>query len=371
MGQLSGDLSLMPLSDLIIWLANRQMSGLLVAELGTLRKEFTIERGSVVRASSNEPREYFGQFLIHFGLVKEEQLQQAFETQQETRVRLGRILVMIDAVGEEQVVQVLRVKISETALDGLLWKSGRFFFVDQRPESNELEVPISVPLLDIHREGLARGDTWEKYNRLFPNPQHVLYLDESRAAKYLDQDELDERIIALARTTITIEALALELHATDYQVATRLLELHAGGLIFAREPSFTLPGAAVNPPQGRTYADLARKAIDSDAIAEALQHLEHGARQDPDDPAIGALKKEAEAKARVKVDRQLARHMVPALVVELSPQEKKRLTAKERYVLARIDGYRTVDAIIQLSPMHDIEALEILNKFQTQGLIKI
>ena len=43
----------------------------------------------------------------------------------------------------------------------------------------------------------------------------------------------------------------------------------------------------------------------------------------------------------------------------------------EQHVLARIDGYRTVDAIIQLSPMRDIEALEILKSFQARGLIRV
>src|SRR5262245_11760584 len=236
MGQLSGDISLMPLSDLIIWLANRQMTGLLVAELGTFRKEFMLERGSVVRASSNEPREYFGQFLIHYGLVTEEQLRQAFDAQMETKVRLGRILVMIDAVGEEQVIQMLQLKIAETVLGAFRWQSGRFTFSDPSRSDRPLEVPVSVPLLDIHREGIARSNVWERYEAVFANPQQVLYVDENKARAHQPHDALDDRIIALSRQSITIEALALELHATDYQLACRLHQLNDAGVVHSREP---------------------------------------------------------------------------------------------------------------------------------------
>ncbi len=372
MGQLSGDISLMPLSDLLVWLANRQMNGLLVAELGTVHKELTIEHGSVVRASSNEPREHFGQFLIHFGLVSEEQLRRAFATQMETQVRLGKILVMIEAISEERVVQVLKVKIAETALDSFRWATGRFFFSsDPRGEEPRHEVRVSVPLLDIHREGVARSGTWDQYYRVFPNPQHVLYLDETRIPAGVPTDPLDERILSLARQGISIEALALELHATDYQMAVRLYDLHRAGIVHAREPSVGLPSQVMIPAQGRTHADLAREAIASDAYGQALEHVERGARQNPDDPSYGALKEEVHVTARQKMERELARYAVPTLVRELSAHERKRFSAKERYLLARIDGCRTVDAIIQLSPMHDIEALEILRRFKGEGLIKL
>jgi hypothetical protein len=371
MGQLGGEISLMPLADLIIWLANRQMSGVLAVELGTHRKEFTIENGSAVRASSNEPREYFRQFLTHFGLATEAQLKQAYDTQMETRVRLGRILVMIDAVAEEQVAQVLKIKVAETMLDAFRWTTGKFFFSDQKAQPAQPEISVSVPLASIHHEGMARADLWRQFTEAFPSPQMVLQVDESKVPMHLPPESLDGRIIGLARQAMTIEALALEMHATDYQIASRLFDLYQLGVLHAREPSFTIPGPMVKPMHGRTYADLAREAMAADSIGEALHHVEEGSRQNPDDPAFGELKREVEDKAKEKIERELARYAVPTLTRELGGGEKKRLTAKERYVLARIDGYRTVEAIIQLSPMHDVEALEILKKFHIDGLIRL
>lgn len=372
MGQLSGDISLMPLPDLVIWLANRRLTGVLQVELGTIRKEFVLVDGAVIRASSTEPREYLGQFLIHGGLVTDTELRTAVETQYETNVRLGRILVMIGAVTEEMVVQLLKVKITETLLESFRWTSGRFVFVDHRPNDRTPEIEVSVPLVNVHREGIARAGVWEQYDRIFPNALFVLYVDESRVPADLQPHSIEDRIIRLARQNISIEALALELHATDYQVAARLYDLHQAGAIYAREPSYELP--APGPSElsaGQTYADLARAAMDSDAYGEALRQVDRGARENPGDPAFSMLRQEVESKAREKMGVTVKRTSVPSLTRELHPTEKKRLSSKERYVLARIDGQRTIDAIIQLSPMHDIEALEILKKFERDGLITL
>ena len=53
------------------------------------------------------------------------------------------------------------------------------------------------------------------------------------------------------------------------------------------------------------------------------------------------------------------------------PTETRRMNAKQRYLLARIDGRRTVQAIIQVSPMHDFEALDILQRFTDEGIVQL
>ena len=43
----------------------------------------------------------------------------------------------------------------------------------------------------------------------------------------------------------------------------------------------------------------------------------------------------------------------------------------ERYLLSRIDGLRTVEAIIQVSPIHELDALRCFKGFVEQGLIEL
>lgn len=361
----------MPLADLVIWLANRKLTGVLSVELGTLRKEFTLDGGAVIRGASNEPREYFAQFLMHFGVSDAMRIQKAQAAQYENKVRVGKVLVMMGAVPEEQVVQILQIKVSETLLDAFRWTAGRYVFVDQRPRETLAEIPIAVPLVTIHREGIARSGVWEQYGRIFPNPMHILYVDEARVPVEMDPSSIDGHIIELARQNMMIEQMAYELHATDYQVAVRLLDLHQRGMIYAREPSYALPIPRSGSDTGRSYVDLARTALDRDDYTEALRHVEKGARQNPDDRTFSELRREVETRAKEKMETTMASSAVPTPLREMTKEEKKRLTAKERYVFARIDGQRSVDAIIQVSPMLDIETMEILRKFEVYGVIRM
>src|SRR5882672_3565593 len=149
---LYGDLATMPLKDLVVYLGNRRSTGVLNLEQGAIRKQVIMVGGDVINASSNEPREYLGQFLINLGQISEEQFHRAYETQRETRIFLGRILVMIGAVTEAQVTNALNLKTRETLLEAFQWTHGTFAFESDKLPELPAGVELRVPLLEVHRE---------------------------------------------------------------------------------------------------------------------------------------------------------------------------------------------------------------------------
>jgi uncharacterized protein DUF4388 len=362
----------MPVADLVIWFANRGASGVLNVELGNVKKEFTLRGGMCVRASSTDPREYFGQFLIHFGLITEDQLQRAFETQRETRVLLGRILVMIGIVPEEQVIQSLEVKIAETMLDAFRWAVGRFHFDSETNDETRPEINVGVPLIDIHAEGMRRAAMWDEFNRVFQNQSMLLTVNDRRIPTAATLDKLDGRIIALARHGLSIEAITLELHATDYQVAARLYELHRMGAIEPREPSGSLKLGDLPSilTQNVNHEMLARKALEANDYSVAFRHANASMKEDPGNEELSRLTEQIEGKFREQIQNDVSRESVPILGIQVDDTLIRRLSARQRYILARIDGRRSVQAIIQVSPMRDIEALEILRQFRRDGIIR-
>src|SRR5687767_3206094 len=126
MASISGDISLMPVSDVVIWIANRRLTCSLQARRGTSESSFVVREGMVFQAGSSDPREYLGQHLINFGYISEEQLAKAFDTQQETHVPLGRVLVMVDAITTDQLARVLLFKTRESLLEAMTWIDGTF-----------------------------------------------------------------------------------------------------------------------------------------------------------------------------------------------------------------------------------------------------
>ena len=369
MGRVEGDLSLMPLADLAIWLGNRRLTGTLTVTSQTHGLTFLVEEGLVARASTNSPRSQFGQLLMHFGLVTEDQLEQAFQTQRETKVLLGRILVMIGIVPEEQVIQTLRVKFVENFLGAMRWKTGNFSFTEGLPAEDHPHIEVAVPLVDIHTEGMKRAQVWQEYERLIPGGGTLFVVVQSRVPANLPPRGLDARIIELADAGANVTAMSLELHATDFQVAVRLVDLVKRGVLQPREPSITveLPDLTPDLPEGHLAA--ARDAMDKREFTDAFRQLQAGAKKDPANPEFMRMRDELENRSRDGTGAELSQDAVLVLSAEVSALQQKRMSAKQRYLLARIDGKRTVQSIIQVSPMHDFEAMDILNRFVKDGIV--
>ena len=97
---LKGSLKTLPLIDLLQWIGQKAMSGTLQLQRAEIAKDIYFEKGVVISAGSNDPREYLGSFFISFGNLSEDDLVRAFQTQRETQVYLGKILVMIGKASE-------------------------------------------------------------------------------------------------------------------------------------------------------------------------------------------------------------------------------------------------------------------------------
>ena len=324
-----------------------------------------------MRAASNNPRQFLGQFLLHYELVTEEQLQHAYRTQNETGVRLGRILVMIGLGPEEQVIQCLRVRVAETMLHAFRWTEGRFRLIDERMDDGTVEISLAVPLIDIHTEGHSREETWQVYDRLFPDPMTQVTVNDVRLPRTMPPGSFRERLLKLARRGLNIEALMLETHASDHALAKELVDLHRAGVVAPRQPTTTMSMHIELPGQGQSHLDLAQQALDEGRYSDALEHARAGTVERPGDPRAVALVSRLDDLARDQSADHPPRSALPVFVKEPDPTELKQLSAKERYIVARIDGKRSVQAIMQVSPMHDVEALDIIRAFHRDGWIRL
>src|SRR6185436_18186215 len=78
---LQGSLSTMSVSDLLQFLSVSRKTGLLKFSHQKVLKGIYFENGIIVGSSTNDPKEYLGQVLIHYGKIDEGQLQAAMEIQ--------------------------------------------------------------------------------------------------------------------------------------------------------------------------------------------------------------------------------------------------------------------------------------------------
>jgi hypothetical protein len=376
---LSGDFTTMPLKDVVQYLGNRRVSGKLLVQRAGVFKDLTLSEGSVVSASSNQPREYLGQFLMNMGHLTEDQLSRAFEAQRETDFRLGKILVMQAIVPEATVLSMLSLKFREMLLDAFQWPEGEFQFeiVDI---SNPLEgLDVRVDLLDIHREGEFRETAWQAMRSAFPTGQARLTVDERKLSEPRQPGTMDERLVQLIKDGLTIDELALALHATDFHLYQRLYSLYRRDAVKVREES--TPAAVEKAPEEPRIIGSESSVDEVIQVArvflEGRNHrdaevLARQAHQMAPSAETAELLKQAELGLQESLRQVLTDPpQVPTLLVPQAQLKTMQLTAPERYLLSRIDGKRDVGAIIRVSPLHELEALKYFQGFVESGFVKL
>jgi len=376
---LSGDFTTMPLKDVVQYLGNRRVSGKLRVQREGVFKDLTLSEGSVVSASSNQPREYLGQFLMNMGHLTEDQLSRAFEAQRETDFRLGKILVMKAIVPEATVLSMLSLKFREMLLDAFQWPEGEFQF-EMVDISNPLEgLDVRVELLDIHREGEFRETAWQAMRSVFPTGQARLTVDERKLAEPRQPGSMDERLVQLIKDGLTIDELALALHATDFYLYQRLYALYRRDAVKVREAPAPAPAEKTEEmPQvigSESSVDevlqVARVFLEGQNYRDA-EVLARRAHEMAPSAETAELLKQTEQALLESLRRMLMEPaQVPTLLVPQAQLKTMQLAAPERYLLSRIDGKRDVGAIVRVSPLHELEALKYFQDFVDSGFVKL
>src|ERR1700681_2141009 len=135
----------MVLSELLQWLSLGVKTGTLLMEGRGIQKRIFFVEGRIVSTSSSDPREYLGQFLVSHGYISEEELKMAMEVQEESAILLGKILVMINAISESDLLRLMKKKAEESIYDVFLWTEGDFEFIDgQMPDQKMVPLALDV-----------------------------------------------------------------------------------------------------------------------------------------------------------------------------------------------------------------------------------
>ncbi len=373
---LLGDLATMPLRDLVAYLGNRKATGTLVVERPDERHQVVLRDGAVIQAGSNAPREYLAQFLLNMGMITEDEYTQAFQQQLATKVALGKILVDSGKVPEDAIRNALSLKFREALLGCFDWPEGRFTFTPGEPATQVQGLDVSVSLLDVHREAGLRQTAWRAIREIFPTGRVRLRLDRGQLAAPPEPGSLDDRLYALIEDGATIDDIVLALHSTDFFLYQRLFALHRLGAV------------TVNPTESPTVPTSVPEVLGSEQGPDEILHAAEAfyASGNVGDAAALARRayevsptaktanflRQAEAALADQLKAELVHgDKVPWLKVTPALVREMPLTAPERYLLSRIDGQRTVLTIVQVSPIHELDALRCFKGFVDQGLIEL
>ena len=384
-----GNLQTMQLEELLQWLSQSKKTGTLEIVKTPVEKKIFFKDGYILSSASNKPEEYLGHFLLSHGHISDDQLARAIELQKSSKTMLGMILVNQGAITEKDLHRLLRLKAEESIYDIFAWDRGDFRFLDDVLPESAL-VPMRVDVTGIVMEGVQRIDEWRRIRKLVPNEELVVVaLGELAAVSGLGAG--DRRIVDLIDDHLTIAEIRERSHATEFQVAKLLFDLHEKGTVKLVKPRFVSgasSGTMAIPvgsgafatgsfgPDGTVTADALVAAgkgyLEKQEYDAALRHLRAARALDPDSSATQAVLSQAEKTIRGVIERAgVALSSVPQLAASMEQLTASNLSPQEGFMLTRINGSYDIQAILKITPIPQLDALMVFHKLREAGYIRL
>jgi len=416
---LNGNLSTMPATDVLQWIAQAQRTGTLKIEREQVCKRIQFQAGRVVGCSSNDSSFRLGQVLLSRGLIEEQQLRKALGRQQTTGENIGDILIALGAIDQDDLDRVLTAKAEETIFGLFDWEDAVFRFVDEL-ESDPYLIQVDLEVQDVILRGLQRFDEMKRFRGVFADGNVVLVRTGTPAPAEVTKSRMARRIFDSINGERTLAEITLHARSSEYLVTKFLFQLHRLGIIEVVEarlepelevdlPDLGDPGS--EPPMPdleavdgvETGAESEREAYDLDVdgafgaeppeqqagkdlsaeigVAERLMEQgEHEAalelltavyRAHAGETYLREMISRAEQAVELAHRATFAPDRVPVLRCSHEKIRELGLSPEASFLPSLIDGDTDIRSILWLAPMSTVDVLRTLRQMLDRGVIEL
>ena len=352
---ISGNLRTMPFPDLLQWVAHSRKTGTLAVEGNPYNKKIYFRDGLVVAASSEDPKEFLGYFLVGWGFLGEDELQELLDMQDQYGTLLGELLVIVGRVSREDLIHILQVKTEETIYELFLWEEGDFRFLENILPAKKFQ-PLNIAVDMLILEGVRRKDEWNRCRETIPDPKWVPKLVRAVDVQELGHTELS--ILREINGENSIEDIALACRLALFHVLLFVYQGMSHGLFDLSQPDSDeqTPIPGFTEVSWRTLLRNAEIAIESGDLVAGYERLsairnKYAKRREVSEQ-IASLEK--------LIGKQLDRRKLSldaVLQLSITPVEmtSQSFSPQEGFLLSRINGVYTLGEILKMIPGSDLE----------------
>ncbi len=367
---ITGNLRTMPFADLVQWLSASEKTGTLVIDGLRYTKKAYFSQGLVVAIASDNPEEMLGYYLVGWGFLSDQQLQELIDVQDQFGVMLGELVVKKGHVSREELNHLMLVKTEENIYDLITWQEGNFRFLEgQLPERDFLE--IQLPAERFLMEGFRQRDERLRMKEVIPDDQHIPTATGELDLGALNSQEL--MIVQAVDGTMSITKIALACRLPRFVVLACVYRCIKQGSMRLSPP---LESGELTP--GQSHAPWHEMAIDVqdrlqrgrllDAL-ELIKALGEKYSTHRDAPEYISSIKEQIAE---ELDQSA---VAPGAVLEpaagLDELMNLDCAPYEGFVLSRISGFYSVQEVLSQLPGAPLHNRTILHNLLRRGLVKL
>lgn len=368
---LKGNVKTMPPQDLLSFLLGRKSTGTLELTRENTWKRLYFEKGQLISSGSSDPNEYLGHFLIARGKITEDQLTQAMETQQQTKVMIGKILVMIGAVSEEEMLELLEIKCKETMLSIFFWEEAEFEFFDNQLPAVRL-IPLSLDVEPLIQEGIRRQEEYKHLRQSYPSKEIRFIKTSFTMTDSALQDPFTRRVYTFVDGKKTVAEITMQTHGTEYQVLASFDALKKRNLIAIGSYGETEAPHELPRLGKEQMMESGRHKLAFGKWEEAINLFKYVLQYDDQNADAKELMSRAEAGLVQSIyEETIAPESVPQLAKPLEALAKEKLSSEESFMVTRINGRWDVKSILTITPLREVDALRILKRLLDRAIIRI
>jgi hypothetical protein len=370
---IQGTLQTMSLTDLLQFLAAGRKSGTLKFDHGKITKQVYFRNGLIVGSKSNDPREYLGQVLLHYGKVNDSQLKAARELQRTSGAKLGEVLVEQGYLTENEVLDILKTRTLDAIYDLFVWTDGDFEFYDEEALPDDLLL-IEVEPTTVIMEGIYRLDELARYRTLIPSDRSIVELNPGKTSSPKQGQDF-RQVLSFIEKRMSVAEICYHMHASAFHVYGQLYTLVSEGVarIAGELPEGSAPPVVEIEDLPESVTEMvwsAERKLEQDPEG-ALLIVQKALQEQPNNPEAQSLLPIAEEKfvKHVYATGALSPRSVPKLLVSPSELTNQQIDPQEGFVLSRINGSWDVQSILSICPFREADCLRMIRKLMERGII--
>lgn len=307
--EFSGRLTSFPLGALLQWARTERCTGALVIRRSEREKRIYCQSGAVVGCLSNDPAEFYGQYLVLQGHLSDDQLFRALSHCAGKNVRLGVALRELGMLSADLIQHTLREQIEDLVCDLFLWNRGIFYFQAEMPQDEEI-LPQPIDVMGLEMEGARWLDEVRRLRRVLVHDNVVLRRGEQGPGPQAPEalTPVQRRLVEQVDGRKTLAELHKKIRGSYFRFLSGAFQLCVDGVLDIED----VGEAADGTTQEMSVYDLLLEQATEEQVLVARRHM--------------------------AVPLDLLERCYPVWVEEPAEGEKARMPARARDFYARFDG---------------------------------
>ncbi len=147
------EISNSPLPEILATIEKYKVAGVIYVKDDKFERKIYISEGNIIFATSNNPDERLGEFLLYKGIITKEQYDESVVRLKRGEGRQGKILVNMGVLTPKDLYQYVREQIASIVYVCFDLEYGKVFFEIGRHKEEEL-IKISIPIKKAILEGI-------------------------------------------------------------------------------------------------------------------------------------------------------------------------------------------------------------------------